>query len=316
VNQQREVFENSKAFQTEGFSSILKAFLLKYGKKAEHHLNRIPLVRPAKNLRNILVDGMFRIQGRSKGKQLAEEIKKRRWKYVAFSIAFNTPWLIDLLTEAWQKHSCGFDLVIIDNSNNPAARVQNASICQKRNIPYLGLPRNPEWNPNRSHGITLNWIWSNVVPLAALKIAGFIDHDCIPIRSSDILSRMNGLEAYGLRCISTKNPLIWKLWAGYCFFDFSIASKYKLDFKHRVEYGLDTGGGNWLSFYRFLDQKIERDALRGKETIEMNANSESFEAMLIDQAFLHLEGVSYFKKYQNTDFCITLAKKLREKYLS
>jgi hypothetical protein len=58
-----------------------------------------------------------------------------------------------------------------------------------RRVPWLGLPANPEWSPNRSHGITLNWIWHNVVRQLRPEIVGFVDHECFPIRPLDLPAR-------------------------------------------------------------------------------------------------------------------------------
>ena len=158
------------------------------------------------------------------------------------TVAFNTPWVIDILTAAWERYATGMTLVVADNSSDQAAREAIVQICRSRGVPYLPLPRNPEWSPNRSHGIAVNWTYYNLVRRIRPKIFGYIDHDCFPIAPIDIPARMAGKTVYGHKWASTKFPGAWNMWAGLCFFRYSAVEDIELDFKHRIEFGLDTGG--------------------------------------------------------------------------
>ncbi|HEV2695808.1 MAG TPA: hypothetical protein VG347_23165, partial [Verrucomicrobiae bacterium] len=52
----------------------------------------------------------------------------------------------------------------------------------------------------------------------------------------------------------------WFLWAGFCFYRFTGVRHKKLDFGQDWFNGLDTGGGNWRSLYRFTDRAALREA--------------------------------------------------------
>jgi hypothetical protein len=59
-----------------------------------------------------------------------------------------------------------------------------------------------------------------------------------------------------------------------------------MDFKNRVELGLDTGGGNWSSIYSRMDPRRVRAAGSRRLT------DEDFH-LVIDEAFLHAGGASF-----------------------
>ena len=204
-------------------------------------------VRRAKNLRNELVDGYFRSQGREEGRKLADELRQDTCNGLCITIAFNTPWVIDILTAAWRRYATGMILVVVDNSSDSKAREAIKRICEARSVPYLALPRNPERNPNRSHGIALNWAYYNLVRHVRPGIFGYIDHDCFPIAPVDIPARMEDRTVYGRRWQTHRLDGAWHLWAGLCFFRFTAVENLELDFKPRIEFGLDTGGGELAS---------------------------------------------------------------------
>ena len=120
-------------------------------------------IRSLKNRRNALVDGYFRRRNRSQGVVLADRLRADSTEKVCFTIAYNAPWTLDLLTAAWGKYCKSFRLVVIDNSSSRQHRALNRRICEARSLAYLGLPSNPEWSPNRSNGISMNWTYHNVV---------------------------------------------------------------------------------------------------------------------------------------------------------
>lgn len=270
------------------------------------------VVRSAKNLRNGLVDRAFRRTAAAEGRRLADQLSHSGAREAAFTIAFNTPWAIDLLTRQWSTNQPEFRLVVIDNSNDRSARVAHEDLCRQRDVPYLPLPRNPEWSPNRSHGIALNWVWFNVVRHAGLDVAGFIDHDCIPVASLDLRSRLAGRAAYGVRGASLTHPQAWNLWAGYCFFRPAAAEGLAVDFKHRIELGLDTGGGNWDGFYRHLDPAAVGEAGHRIVQIELGDERPPVAMLLLDEAFLHLDGASYREVFRDA----SIRRRILESILS
>ncbi len=261
------------------------------------HGNRV--LRSAKNLRNGLIDRTFRRAAAAEGWRIADQLSHDGVREAAFTIAFNTPWAIDLLTRQWSRNHPDLRLVVIDNSSDRSARVAHEGLCRQRGVRYLPLPRNPEWSPNRSHGIALNWVWFNVVRHARLDVAGFIDHDCIPVASLDLRSRLAGRAAYGLRGASLTHPQAWNLWAGYCFFRPAAAEGLAVDFKHRIELGLDTGGGNWTGFYRHLDPAAVGEAGHRIVQIELGDGRPPYAMLLLDEAFLHLDGASYREAFRD-----------------
>ena len=256
-------------------------------------INGNAAVRSAKNLRNRIIDSGFRRCGRAEGRAVAGRLRDAGVRDAAFTVAFNCPWAVDLLTRCWAVHQPELPLVVVDNSSEASARVAHSEICERRGVRYLPLPPNPEWSPNRSHGIALNWIWFNVVRPAGLELAGFIDHDLIPVASFDLRRATRGRSAYGLRGVSLTHPQAWNLWAGYFFVRPAAAEGFEVDFKHRIEQGLDTGGGNWRGFYRWLGDETVGAAVHRRERLELGEDSPPAELLLLEEAFLHLDGASY-----------------------
>lgn len=250
-------------------------------------------VRWAKNLRNAAIDRSFRLRAAARGNSLAAALVGRGVRHVAFSVAFDAPWTVELLTDAWRRNPVGMELVIIDNSRNAAARREHAEICRDRGVPWLPLPTNPEWSPNRSHGIAINWIWFNVVRRASFDLVGFVDHDCLPIRRCDVPSLVGGRSVHGLRGVSKTHPPAWNIWGGYCFIRPDATIGRTIDFKHRIELGLDTGGGNWPGFYSRLDPWEVGEATHEKLLVDLGDGDPPEACDLLDGVFLHLGGASY-----------------------
>jgi hypothetical protein len=264
-----------------------------------HTLDENPCVRAIKNGRNHLVDHAFRLRGRGAGRRLAAMLADRHVRAATFTIAFNSPWVIDLLTQAWARHQPGVPLVVIDNSSSRAARAMHEDICRRRQVPWLPLPANPEWSPNRSHGLALNWTWFNVIVHGDLEFVGFIDHDCIPVAGFDLRRRLDGLDAYGLHGASLTHPEAWNIWPGYCFLRPAAAVGRAVDFKHRIEQGLDTGGGNWQGFFRRLDPDRVGRARHRRVPVDLESSPAGGSCLLLDDAFLHLEGASYRPSFRD-----------------
>lgn len=272
-------------------------------------------IRAAKNLRNGLVDHGFRCWARAGGRRLADELSARGIRHAVFTIAFNSPWVVDLLTHAWSCHQPDLPLVVIDNSSQRMARAAHADLCRRRRVCYLSLPWNPEWSPNRSHGIALNWAWFNVIRHVDLEFAGFVDHDCIPVAAFDLRRRMRDLDAYGLYGASVTHAEAWNLWPGYCFVRLAAAMGRCVDFKHRIEYGLDTGGGNWRGFYRTLPPGRVGAAASRWVRPDLGADGMAGECLLLEEAFLHLGGASYMTRFREPSLRQRFAEAILERRL-
>jgi len=284
-------------------------------KAVVNFLNQNPLSRAGKNFRNRLLDALFRSRDSDRGRAFAQQLPPGARDGLCVAIAFNTPWVIDILTAGWLRYSSGMTLLVADNSLDDKARQNIKAICDARGIPYLALPPNPEWSPNRSHGIAMNWVYYNVIRHLRPTVFGYIDHDCLPIAPIDIPSLMEGKSVHGLarsedRPLGTKP---WSLWAGYCFFRFSSVEALALDFKHRVEWLLDTGGGNWNVLFRHL---APEDVLEAKQR-DLTLSFAGIEAIheVFDDAVLHLGGASYFGNFNRSDYRKLLSDHIWDTYL-
>lgn len=289
----------------------MPALLRSLGRAIARALNGNVAIRAGKNARNAVIDRAFRCRGLAGGRRLAAELARRGGRQVTFTVAYNSPWVLDLLTLAWSRHQPELPLVVIDNSSNRSARSAHEELCRSRGILWLPLPWNPEWHPNRSHGIALNWTWFNVVRHADLEVVGFLDHDCIPVAGCDLGRRLEQCDAYGLRHLSATRPGAWNLWPGYCYLRPAAAARCAIDFKHRIEHGLDTGGGNWRGFYRRLDPSRVGAAACRQVRPDLGDGAEAAACPLIDEAFLHLEGASYRDAFRDD----TLRRRIAEAVL-
>jgi len=245
-------------------------------------------VRALKNRRNAFVDRIFRNRKAADGQALAARLAGKGVTFPCFAIAFNTPWIVDLLTAGWNKHCHGATLVVLDNSSKATARDAIRRICEARDIAYLALPRNPEWNPNRSHGIAMNWGYYNIARHLRPEAFGFIDHDCIPVADFDFGKKLKDHSVFGRPRNATDR---WSLWAGFCFFRYDLTEGREIDFKHRIEWGLDTGGGNWEALYRTLDPST----VGWSTVIDRPVGDKGSEAtdQFIEDSFVHVGGASY-----------------------
>jgi len=245
-------------------------------------------VRALKNRRNAFVDRIFRSRKAADGQALAAHLAGKGVTFPCFTIAFNTPWVVDLLTAGWNRHCRGADLVVLDNSSNKAARQAIRRVCEERGIAYMALPRNPEWSPNRSHGIAMNWAYYNIARHLRPEAFGFVDHDCIPVAEYDFREALADRSVFGR---PRNAPDRWSLWAGFCFFRYDLTEDRDIDFKHRVEWGLDTGGGNWEALYRTLDPSTVGFCVVARKPAVAGVSEATDQ--IIDNSFVHVGGASY-----------------------
>lgn len=274
---------------------------------------RLSLVRSFKNVRNAIVDGYFRSRRAKDGLNFAQSLAQSGARRVCVTIAYNTPWVLDILTRAWQLFPPGMVLVVVDNSSAKAARAQNRAICQARGVPYIELPWNPEWHPNRSHGISMNWAYYNIISHLQPETFGFIDHDCFPLGPFDLGQRLESADVYGLRWLSTKIPGGWYLWAGYCFFRYETVRGRHIDFKHRIEFGMDTGGGNWPDVYSRMAP--ERALAAAESTLDIAIDGKMATYMVLDGAMFHVGGASYSDAYAKESHRKLLSNHIWDTYL-
>ena len=105
----------------------------------------------------------------------------------------------------------------------------------------------------------------------------------------------------------------WALWAGLCFFRSSAVEDIELDFKHRIEFGLDTGGANWPALYGRLGPE---DVVAVDETwLEILLGGVETRQQILDGALWHLGAASYSGKFNKGDYRKLLSDYVWETYL-
>ncbi|MDX8531922.1 hypothetical protein RFM41_07790 [Mesorhizobium sp. VK25A] len=256
------------------------------------------------------------------GKDLSEkDLSGKAGRNYCFTIAFNTPWIIDVLTKAWQVFPTGTRLVVIDNSPKQDARASIEAICARRGVAYFRLPRNFETNPSRSHGISQTWVFHNIVKHLKPDMFGFIDHDCFPVSPIDIAQRVGGKIGYGLPLHAESSYLYkaaadepgWYYWAGLCFYDFAAVEHTKLDFRNRLDIGMDTGGGNWPVLYS--KRPTREFEMARSNSIAVNVEGKVANYELLDEALFHVGGASYRSLATNPDYRRQLSDHIWKTYL-
>ncbi len=272
----------------------------------QEHLKLQPLLNALKRRRNDFVSRRFSATPAEGFEAFMGELGDVSQHNLLFTVAFNLPWTIDTMIRTTRHHMPEWRLVVIDNSNKPEMRAEIRAICAGYGVPYLGLPTNPEWSPNRSHGISLDWIWRNIVKPKAPPFFGFIDHDCFPVEPPHELERISGQAVDGLKITPRRVEGAWYLWAGYMFFNSALIAGYELDFNHDQALRLDTAGRNWTTLYRHLDPA--RLSLLTSEAIEIlpTVGKESWKATRIGGKLIHVGGASYRRTGQANDYVATV----------
>jgi hypothetical protein len=248
-----------------------------------------PLVDGAKLVRNSVSERIFRSRKSPDLDRFLHEHQALRGRTVAVTVAFNTPWVIELLLRTTRENLVNTTLIIVDNSSAPEAREEIGAICAAAGVRYLPLPPNPIRHACRSHGAALTWTYHNLIKPLRPAVFAFIDHDLFPLSPVDLASRVANQPVFGL---STPPGFGWSIWAGYCVYDFAEASKYPLDFGTDRPRGHDTGGRNWGQFYRHLDK--ERIRLVDPRVVEVHdpVTGRSFPVEMVD-VFAHVGSVSH-----------------------
>ena len=248
----------------------------------------LPLLQGVKRARNVILERTFRsIRSREADKFLTEHAGLAAGSLV-ISVAFNQPWVIDLLTRMAKRHFEG-TLIVLDNSRKVEARREIARICADRDVPYLGLPFNLERHPCRSNGIAMNWGYYNIVRELRPKTFAFFDHDLIPTAPIDIARLVQSQPVYG---VLNHSAWGWNLWAGYCIYDFVSVERFALDFNNDNPRLLDTGGRNWLQIYRYLDRTKIQFADWHREWVRDPADARPRLVYFVDD-LLHVGGAGF-----------------------
>jgi len=204
------------------------------------------LIYRLKEARNLIRNHFYIHKSSGCAKKIVDQLEKTSAKEICITVAFNTPWTIDLLIECWLTHCKETTLLVIDNSSSTEKANKIREICKSKQVPYLKLPPNPVKHPSRSHGLALNWTWKNIIlNLKQLTKVGFIDHDCYPIKPCQP-NYLSKAFAYGVPKSSwIEGSRAINIWAGFTFFasnsNLSLL-KFKFNFLPDALHGLDTGG--------------------------------------------------------------------------
>ncbi len=245
------------------------------------------------------------------------------------SIAFNNSETISIqYSHLVENLEDDFDYLIADNSDKENISYEIKSFCEKNNLSYIRLPKNPLTNirTSGSHGMALNWCYRNIVKKNKPKYFGLLDHDIFPIKNAGIIKNMKG-GFWGV--VRTKKEKWWYFWPGFSFFEYEKIKKYKFNFfpYHAGRDGLiflDTGGSN----YHSVCKKIGRENISEAESVIIDIptkkqlvigrdSSQTFE--IIDNKWMHIRQISWreesFNKMTEFDDIISIAKEIIEEKL-
>lgn len=172
---------------------------------------------------------------------------------VLISVAFNNSLVIEYQIKLINKYLTGsFFYIIADNSTNNSESTKIELLCNKYKISYLKLPKYATSEPSVSHGMSLNWLYRNVIQKINITKFGFLDHDVFPIAKCDVVEMFN-TNTSGCYGVISRRSYKWYLWAGFCFFDLDKLSSKSLNFLPSD--GVDTGGSNWDKIYKFINSE-------------------------------------------------------------
>jgi len=210
---------------------------------------------------------------------------------VAIIVAFEQPWALDWLLKMAKKNLKKTSVLVFDNSRKLALRQKIELVCKKNEVFYYSLPEYDTHHVNRSHGMALSWIYTNVIRVLQPKIFGFIDHDLIPISPIDFSKAINSQPFYGR--ITGNKSRYWSLWAGYCLFDFNYLADKKINFLYDFTKGLDTGGRNWDSLYSNFQKNHLAFAQATTKTFYLPKFNSGWDVDFIDNKWIHIGSIGY-----------------------
>jgi hypothetical protein len=222
-------------------------------------------------------------------------------------IAFEQSWALDWQLGMARRHLPGLALAVFDNSRTPAARADIAGICSAHGVPCLGLPGHRTRHANRSHGMAMSWVFERFVRRLELQAFGFLDHDLVPVRPTDLFHGIARQPVYGV--LNAGRHAYWNLWAGYCTFQGGTFQGGRFpgeaipgtgaNFLYDFSRGLDTGGRNWPAIYARLDRTAIGFAPREFVALHLRDAGPRCEVELIDGAWVHIGGVGYGTNFRD-----------------
>ena len=269
-------------------------------------LHLLPLQHAAKQWRNDAWLAIYRRRHAAKQTSFLQQVAPLRGGDIALVIAFENPWVVDWQLTIAKRHLAGTTVPVFDNSRAPALRPEVARVCADHGAPYLALPRNRTRHVNRSHGMAMSWVFSQIVRRIEPRQFAFLDHDLIPLLPVSLAERLGNQPFFGFRGTSRWG---WSLWAGYCVFEYARVAALPLNFLYDFSNGLDTGGRNWAVVYRHFDSGALRFAGDAWLDVATASTGEAQRVQVLDSSWLHIGGISYNKNFDPKEaFCKRLAQ--------
>jgi hypothetical protein len=262
-------------------------------------LTAVPVVHRVKHLRNRALERTYRSLGaRERDRFLAESAGALGRKLV-LTIAFNTPWAVDLFIRTARRNLHDVSVVVADNSSNAHASAEIGAVCARYHAAFLRVPKNPDWHPNRSHAIAMNWVYHNLVRPLDPEVFAFLDHDLFALSPFDIAESVARQPVFGFK---KQHPgqEAWSLWAGHCIFNKAAIQGRTLDFGYDLPLRLDTGGYNWGRLYRFLDGD-EMAFAEGRIASLRDPVDGSLHLCGLIDSFVHFQAASYGSQGNSAD---------------
>jgi hypothetical protein len=197
---------------------------------------------------------------------------------VLVAIAFNDPGFVERQIALVKRHVADCVHLIADNSTDEAAARRIEATATAAGCAYLRLRAGPWLKPEqggRSHGLAMTWVWRKLLRPARPAAFGFIDHDIFPTRPTDPFAPLRDHVVAGQVRDRSGGRERWYLWAGFCFFRFEAVERRPLNFSLDWAAGLDSGGANWFSLYRYLqpaevlDLGVRHEPIEGAGEVEL-----------------------------------------------
>ncbi|TCT02395.1 hypothetical protein [Aquabacter spiritensis] len=207
------------------------------------------------HLRYVLLDAIHDRRASPDQVAAVAALRAQSHTLVAFTIAYNVPGALALLSDGMARFLPETPLVVCDNSDDPAAAdaIRRFSVAAGRI--YCRVPRAPlvKRHSSRSHASALNWVLHNLIIPSGVRRFATLDHDLVPLAPDDLSARIADQPCYGYVQHGARSRA-WYLWPGYAIFDLDRIPRGKVNFGADRMLGLDTGGRMWTSLYRHMDE--------------------------------------------------------------
>lgn len=215
------------------------------------------------------------------------------------TIAFNNAKVIELHNQYVRKYLKGdVTHIVVDNSTNREESAKIREICETQKVGYVRLHKNRMgiFSGSYSHAVAVQWAYKHIVKPRGAWGFGFIDHDIFPVCDIDISEILEKQPVYGAQ---RKRNGMWYLSAIISFFRTSFVNERKFDFMPITLKGtyLDSGGGNWVTLYKCLDESELRFMTNYTVNYKEGDNRHQDQLELFDEEqWVHTINGSYWKK--------------------